>query len=100
MTNGETHEISRILGKLEAQGEERTRQMGVLFEKFDTLHGCVKQANARLEKMEPLVKAAYESGQDWKETKTRAKWIIAGMTAGGAGIGGSLATWWHKLTGL
>ena len=100
MEDGQVHEISLRIGQLLAQGEERTRQMGVVFEKFDALHDCVKQTNGRLSKMEALVSEAHTEALDWRDTKTRAKWIFAGMTAGGAGVGGSLATWWHKITGL
>lgn len=85
---GELHEISQAIGRLEANEEERTRQISALFRKIDDLGEKVAEIKPIVE----TVKEMKPSVEDWNRTKNRAMGAIAFLSCIAA-VMGAVGSW-------
>lgn len=93
----EVDEFSLKLGSLEANQETFSKQQTVMDGKLDKIidkltlmNGSIGKAHNRIDDMTPDLESAVANGNDWKDTKTKAKWLIGlgflGSAGGGLGI--------------
>lgn len=93
----EIDEFSEAIGSLKAD-------MAVIKDGIKEIRSHQIQANGKLEKahdriddIEPLVHTAHANGNDWADTKTKAKWLIGLGFLGSAGGGFSVSKFFGNL---
>lgn len=91
---GELHEISQAIGRLEANEEERLRQISALFRKLDEVRDQV----ADLKPIVEVVKEMKPSVEDWNRTKNRAMGAIAFLSCIAA-VMGAVGSWFVNNAG-
>lgn len=89
-----SEEIYRSLGSLEAKMEANEKANAVIIDGIKEIrnhqiaqNGKLEKAHNRIDDMEPILEKAAEQGNDWQDTKTRAKWIMGLGFLGSAGGG-------------
>lgn len=95
---GSIDEFSLKLGVLQEKSENVEDQIKILDNKLDRvldkltlMNGSIGKAHTRMDSIEPDVREAHANGNDWKETKSKAKWLIGGFTVAGTASGWSVS---------
>lgn len=86
--NGELHQISQAIGRLEAGEAERARQVTELFRKMDD----IKDTLAKIGPTLATVHAMKPEVEDWTRTKNRALGAIAFLSCIAA-VMGAIGSW-------
>jgi uncharacterized protein YlxW (UPF0749 family) len=92
--DGQLHEISQAIGRLEAGEDERKRQTSALFRKLDELRDDM----AELKPLAETVKALKPEVDDWVRTKNRALGAIALLSCIAA-LMGAVGNWIAQYLG-
>lgn len=95
---GSIDEFSLKLGILQEKSESVEDQIKILDNKLDKvldkltlINGRVGKAHDRMDIADPLIREAHANGNDWVDTKNKAKWLIGGVTLAGGVSGFSLS---------
>jgi hypothetical protein len=99
-------EVSKALGSVEATLKAQDRDLAVIKDgikditkHLTIMNGSIGKAHARMDTAEPKLEKAYEQGNDWQDTKTKAKWILGLGFLGSAGGGLSIGKFFSGLFG-
>ena len=111
--DGMIHEVSAMIGKLDARVEQHTDKLETLCSKIERVHErhdtFLEEFRRHVDredeyitlvtKVKDDIKAAKEAGDDWLKWKQRAMWIGAGVVSAGGAAGTSINEFIARLRG-